>query len=91
MAALSAYAAKLLLDWMLAGGSAPTRPPGQAVGLSTAVPSSVAGSEIATGSGYTRQSATFASAASPAGSASNSNSLSFGPFSNACTVSGAQV
>lgn len=90
MAAISAYAEKAMLDWVL-GGATPTRPAAWAIGLSVGTPSSVSASEIATGSGYTRQGVTFPAAASPAGSASNSLAATFGPFSTGCTVQGVHV
>jgi hypothetical protein len=91
MAALSTATQKLVLDWLLNAAGTPTRPPGRAVGLSFGVPSSVSGSEIATGSGYTRQSVLFDAAVSPAGSASNSAALTFGPFSAGATISGVHI
>ena len=85
MAGISNYAEKVMLDYML-GGATPTRPAAWGVGLSLGTPSASAGSEIATGSGYSKASGTFVAAASPAGSASNSNAMTFGPFSAGCTV-----
>ncbi len=90
MAAIGAYAEKAMLDWVL-GGATPTRPASWGVGLSVGTPTSVSGSEIATGSGYTRQVVAFAAAASPAGSASNTGAMTFGPFSTGCTVQALQV
>ena len=90
MAGISAYLQKVLLDWDLTT-TAPTKPAAWSVGLSLGVPSSVSGSEIATGSGITRQTLTMAAAASPAGSASNLNAMTFGPISAAGTVSGLQI
>jgi hypothetical protein len=90
MAGISANYQKRILDWSL-GGTAAVAASTWAVGLSVGVPTSVSGSEISPSSGYTRQLATFAPAASPAGSASQSNAMTFGPFSTACTVSGIHV
>jgi hypothetical protein len=90
MAGISTYTMKAMLDWDL-GGAAPTRPSSWAVGLSLGAPTSVSASELATGSGANRQQVTFGAAASPAGSASNANAMTFGPFSGACTVSALQV
>lgn len=93
MPALSAYAAKALLDWMLGGASAPADPTGtdrHAVGLSLGAPTSVSGSEMTT-LAYTRQKIEFAAAASPAGSATNSSAVTFGPFNGAGSVSGIQI
>ena len=76
MAALSDYAEKLLLDWMMTTGSA-TRPTAWYVALYTAAPSdSGGGTEVSTG-GYTRQSVTFDAASSPGGTTSNSGEVSF--------------
>ena len=90
MAAVSAYAEKAILDWLL-GGATPTRPTAWAVGLSLGVPSSTSGSEITTGSGYARQTVVMPAAASPAGSVTNTASMSFGPFSGAASITGIQV
>ena len=76
MAALSDYAEKLLLDWMMTTGSA-TRPTAWYVALFTAAPSdSGGGTEVSTGA-YTRQSVTFDAASSPGGTTSNSGEVSF--------------
>ncbi len=90
MAGVSALYEKALLDYSLKGSTA-TLPAAWAVGLSFGVPSSISGSEIATGSGYTRNTVTFVAAASPAGTASNSLAMTFGPMSAAATMSGIQV
>lgn len=90
MANISDYAEKAMLDWVL-GGATPTRPSVWGVGLSLGAPNASAGSEVGTGSGYTRQTVTFAAAASPAGSVSNANAMTFGPFSSAQSISGLVV
>ena len=90
MANVSAYAEKAMLDWVL-GGATPTRPAAWAVGLSLGVPSSTSGSEITTGSGYARQTVGFGAAASPAGSATNTVAMTFGPFSGAASITGIQI
>ena len=90
MANISCYAEKAMLDWVL-GGAAVTQPGTHFVGLATVVPSSTAGSEIAAGTGYTRQAASFSAAQSPAGSAVNQLAMTFGPFSGALTLSGITV
>lgn len=90
MAGVSAYLEKVLLDWCLTT-VAPTKPAGWSVGLSLGVPSSTSGSELAVGSGANRQAVTFAAAASPAGSASNTAAMTFGPFSSSATISGLQI
>lgn len=87
MANISAYLEKAILDWVLNGAS-PTRPATDAIGLSLGVPSSISGSEMTTGVGYARQTATFAAAASPGGSATNNNNMTFGPFSSAFSITG---
>lgn len=89
MAGVSAYMEKAELDWSL-GGATPTRPSAWAVGLTVGVPTSVSASEYG-GGGYARATVTFAAAASPAGSASQSNAMTFGPFSTAATISGIHV
>jgi hypothetical protein len=76
MSALSDYAEKLLLDWLMTTGSA-TRPTSWYVALFTAAPSdSGGGTEVSTG-GYSRQSVTFSAGSSPGGTTSNSGSVSF--------------
>jgi hypothetical protein len=76
MAALSDYAEKLVLDWLMTTGSA-TRPTDWYVALYTAAPSdSGGGTEVSTG-GYARQAVTFAAASSPGGTTDNSTTVSF--------------
>ena len=86
MASISAYLEKAALDWYLQGAT-PTRPAALAVGLSLGSPTSTSGSEIATTYGYTRQTIGFAAAASPGGSATNTNAATFS-FTTAASVSG---
>jgi hypothetical protein len=90
MANISAAMQKSMLDWSLGVVTAPTRPVGCFVGLSLGAPTSVSSSEVATGSGYARSSATMAPAvtAGGTGSATNSNAMTFGPFSSSAVVSG---
>ena len=76
MAALSDYAEKLLLDWMMTTGSA-TRPTAWYVALYTAAPSDSGGGTEVSGNGYSRQSITLAAASSPGGTTSNTNTLTF--------------
>lgn len=76
MAALSDYAEKLLLDWMMTTGSA-TRPTAWYVALYTAAPSDSGGGTEVSGAGYARQSVTFDAASSPGGTTSNSADVSF--------------
>ena len=76
MAALSDYAEKLLLDFLMTSGTA-TRPTAWYVALYTAAPSdSGGGTEVSTG-GYARQSIAFSTASSPGGTTSNSGEVSF--------------
>jgi hypothetical protein len=76
MSALSDFSEKLLLDWLMTDGTA-TRPTAWYVALYTAAPSDSGGGTEVSGSGYTRQSVTFAAASSPAGTTSNTNTVSF--------------
>jgi hypothetical protein len=89
MAGIGLWAQKAMLDFTLKGAS-PTAPPGVYCGLSLTAPSSVASNEVATGSGYVRQSAIFGAAATPAssGSASNNSAMTFGPFSSSAAITG---
>lgn len=76
MAALSDYAEKLLLDWMMTSGSA-TRPTAWYVALYTAAPSDSGGGTEVSGNGYSRQSVTFDAASSPGGTTSNNDTVTF--------------
>lgn len=87
MAGVSAYMEKAILDWSL-GGATPTRPTAWGLGLSLGSPTSISASEVAVGSGWTRQTIAFAAAASPAGSASNSLAATFGAGLTAAVFSG---
>lgn len=71
MSALSDYAEKLVLDWMMTTGSA-TRPTAWFVALYTAAPSDSGGGTEVSGGGYTRKSVTFNAASTPGGTTSNS-------------------
>jgi len=90
MANISAFNAKLLLDWNL-GGAAATQPTARWAGLAAGTPTSVSGSEIGTLTGYSRVTALFGAAASPAGSASNTAAMTFGPFSSVGSILGIQL
>ena len=90
MANISAYAGKAMLDWSLLGAT-PTRPANSYVNIGLAAPNSTNGSEIATGSGMTRQTVAFSAAGSPANLAGNSLAMTFGPISAAGTVIGVQI
>jgi hypothetical protein len=76
MAALSDYAEKLILDWMMTTGAA-TRPTAWYLALYTAAPSDSGGGTEVSGAGYARKSVTFSAASSPGGTTSNSNAPSF--------------
>lgn len=90
MAAISAYLEKAYLDWCLGGASA-TQPSARWAGLAAGTPTSVSGSEIGTLTGYSRVTALFGAAASPAGSASNTAAMTFGPFSSNGSILGLQL
>jgi hypothetical protein len=81
---------KLLLDWVL-NGAVPTRPPGCWIGLSLGTPTSRTGSEVQAASGYARQTGTFGAANSPAGTASNNNPMTFGPFLTSAAIQGVLI
>jgi hypothetical protein len=88
MANIGAHAAKQMLDWVL-GGAAATQPASRLAALTFGVPTSVSAlGEIQINSGYTRATVTFGAAASPAGSASNIASFTFGPFSSSQSILG---
>ena len=76
MAALSDYAEKLLLDFLMTTGTA-TRPTNWYVALFTAAPNDAGGGTEVSAGGYTRQSVAFSAAASPGGTTSNSGEVSF--------------
>jgi len=76
MAALSDYAEKLVLDWLMTTGSA-TRPTDWYVALYTAAPSDSGGGTEVSGSGYAREAVTFAAASSPGGTTDNTTTVTF--------------
>ena len=76
MAALSDYSEKLLLDWAMTTGSA-TRPTAWYVALYTVAPSDSGGGTEVSGSGYARKTVTFAAAATPGGTTSNTGAVSY--------------
>lgn len=77
MSSLTDYAEKLLLDWLMTNGAV-TRPTSLFIALFTAAPNDAAGSGTeVSGAGYARQAVTFAPAATPAGTTSNTNVVSF--------------
>jgi hypothetical protein len=61
MANIATYAENFLLAYLLLGATA-TRPTAWGIGLSLASPTSVSGSEIASGTGIVRSSGQFSSA-----------------------------
>jgi hypothetical protein len=87
VANIGAHGAKQMLDWVL-GGAAATQPASRLAALSLGTPSSISGSEVNTNSGYARQTALFGAANSPAGSASNTAAMTFGPFSSSAAIQG---
>ena len=76
MAALSDYAEKLLLDWMMTTGSA-TRPTTWFLALFTESPGDAGTGTEVSGNGYSRQAIAFAEADSPDGTTENTESVSF--------------
>ena len=76
MAALSDYAEKLLLDFLMTTGTA-TRPTNWYVALYTGAPSDSGGGTEVSAGGYARQSVSFDAASSPGGTTSNSGEVSF--------------
>lgn len=76
MSALSDYAEKLVLDWLMTTGSA-TRPSAWYIGLFTAAPDDTGGGIEVSGSGYSRKTASFNAAATPGGTTSNSAVVSW--------------
>ena len=90
MANISSYLSKAYLDWCL-GGAAATQPANRWAGLAIAAPVSVGGSEMGTLTGYSRVTASFAPANSPAGSASNAAGQTFGPFSSVGSAIGVHI
>ncbi len=90
MANIAAFAQKQVLDFLLGGGSG-TIPASRYVALCTGTPTSVVAGEVNTNSGYFRQTVLFGPAASPAGSASNTAAMTFGPFSSSAAIQGIAI
>ena len=90
MAAFSAYLGKDTLDWILGGASA-TQPANRWCGLAVGTPTSTGASEMGTLTGYSRLTALFGAANSPAGTASNTAAMTFGPFSSVGSALGVQL
>lgn len=76
MSALSDYAEKLVLDWLMTTGSA-TRPTTWYVALFTSATNDASGGTEVSGNGYSRKAVSFAAAASPGGTTSNTGAVSF--------------
>ena len=91
MANIAGYLGQQLINWSLGGGAAVTAGTGRYVAIGLGAPNSTNGSEIATGSGMTRQTVAFSAAASPTNTAGNSVAMTFGPISAAATVLGVTI
>jgi hypothetical protein len=76
MAQLSDYAEKLILDWLLTGGSAP-RPTAVYLALFTTPTDDAGGGTEIVGNGYARETITVAAASSPGGQTNNAAELIF--------------
>lgn len=89
MANIALAMQKSMLDWAL-NGATPARPAGPFAGLALGAPSSISSSEIATGSGYARQTMAMGAAGTPAssGTVTNNANVTFGPFSTAQSITG---
>jgi hypothetical protein len=89
MANIASFHQKTFLDWSLGGtGAAVTQPASRLAALASGIPTSISASELSPLSAYTRQTALFTAANSPAGSASNTAGMTWGPFSSVGTVQG---
>jgi len=87
---ISATTGKLVLDF-ICGGAAATQPGFRWAGLAWGTPTSTGGSELNTSIGYSRITASFGAANSPAGSVSNNVAMTFGPFSSVMSILGIHV
>ena len=76
MSALSDYAEKLVLDWLMTAGAV-TRPTAWYLALYTVAPSDSGGGTEVSGNGYSRQSIPFAAASTPGGTTSNTSAVNF--------------
>jgi hypothetical protein len=85
MANMGTYAENFLLAYLLLGATA-TRPAAWGIGLSLGSPTSVSGSEIASGTGIVRSSGQFVSV--NANTFSNSVANTYGPVNAAGSYSG---
>jgi hypothetical protein len=86
---ISAYAGKGVLDYLCAGGQ-PTIS-NRWCGLAWGTPTSTGGSELNTSIGYSRITASFGPANSPAGTNSNNVAMTFGPFSSVMSILGIHI
>ena len=87
---VSSYLAAAILNWSTRAAAA-VQPAGCFLGLDVGTPNYTAVNEMGALTGYTRLTASFAPAASPAGSASNGVAMTFGPFSSIGSILGAHV
>jgi len=76
MSALSDYAEKLLLDWMMTTGTV-TRPTSWFVSLYSDATNDANGGTESAGDGYARHPLTFAAGTSPGGTTNNTNAVNF--------------
>lgn len=76
MSALSDYAEKLVLDWLMTNGAA-TRPTQWYVGLFKSAPNDAGGGTEVSGGGYSRKAVSFNAASTPGGTMSNSALLTW--------------
>ncbi len=77
MAALSDYAENLVLNWLMRGEGETTHPTSWHIGLFTSAPNDTGGGTEVSGSGYSRQSCTWASASGTGGTTSNEANETF--------------
>jgi hypothetical protein len=85
MTALSDYAEKLLLDWLMTPATV-TRPTSWRIALFTAPPSDAGGGTEVSGGGYARQPVTFAPASAPDGTTTNTALIAFTATANWGTI-----
>jgi hypothetical protein len=88
---IGAFAQKQILDWILGGVAAPSTCSFRYAGLAWGTPTLTGGSELNTSFGYSRLTVLFGAANSPAGSASNTAPMTFGPFSSIASILGIQM
>ncbi len=88
MANIATYAENFMLAYLLLGSTA-TRPTAWGIGLSLASPTSVSGSEIASGTGVVRSTGVFASQA--VNTFTNNAANTYGPVNAAGSYSGIDI